>query len=48
MGYSELPERLREKIRGYYASVWTRHEEARHWMAGLWRTRNAFAAGLRA
>ena len=27
MRYSELPRALREKIRGYYAEVWTRHEE---------------------
>lgn len=27
MRYSELPRHLREKIRGYYAEVWTRHEE---------------------
>ena len=27
MRYSELPRPLREKIRGYYAEVWTRHEE---------------------
>ena len=29
MRYSELPSYLREKIRGYYAEVWTRHEEVR-------------------
>lgn len=27
MKYAELPSDLREKIRAYYAAVWTRHEE---------------------